>query len=500
MNWKTKLGFVFAAMGSAIGLGNIWRFPGLAYENGGGSFLIPYFIALITVGIPLLLMEIYLGLYTKKAAPNAFASIKRPFKIVGILALLSGILIVSFYTVVIAWTLIYTLFSLIGKVSPDLFGNLIKAGAGIFHGNFTTLGLIYVFSLLLVWLIAGYIVANKVKGLEKLNLYAIPIMWVIIIGLLIYTLTLPGALKGIVQYLTPNFEALKDPKVWIAAFGQIFFSLSLGFGIMVAYAKYLKKEVENSKAIAFGNSSFELISGFLIFGILGFLMTTVGVNTIYELAQKGFGYNSVNLSFKTLPYIFLNLPASYILATIFFFLLFLAGLTSLVSLIEAFISAIEEEITIKREKLALVSSLIGFLVGLIYIYNINILDYANDLANYLLVLVGLAEVIIIGWLFNNKKIKKDNWIKIGKYFGPVILSIIVILETLKLVNNYILEKLGIKSEIIEKLLESKNYYPSSEPNFFMWISLLIILGIVSYFIFSLIKLIHEEKKEKTQIN
>ncbi|HIQ50739.1 MAG TPA: sodium-dependent transporter, partial [Nautiliaceae bacterium] len=179
MNWKTKTGFVFAAMGSAIGLGNIWRFPGLAYENGGGSFLIPYFIALLVVGIPLLLMEIYLGIFTKKAAPNAFASIKKPLKIVGILALLSGILIVSFYTVVIAWTLIYTLFSIIGDVSPNLFESIINAGSSLFKGNLSNLGLIYVLSLLLVWAIAGYIVANKVKGLEKLNLYAIPIMWII---------------------------------------------------------------------------------------------------------------------------------------------------------------------------------------------------------------------------------------------------------------------------------------------------------------------------------
>ena len=491
MNWKTKLGFIFAAMGSAIGLGNIWRFPGLTYENGGGSFLIPYFIALTIVGIPLLLMEIYLGLFTKKAAPNAFASIKRPFKVIGILALLSGILIVSFYTVVISWTLIYLLLSIIGKLSPNLFDLIIKSGSSLFEGNISVLGLIYIFSLLLVWLIAGYIVINKVRGLEKLNLYAIPIMWLIVILLLIYTLTLPGAFQGIAQYLTPNFDALKDPKVWIATFGQIFFSLSLGFGIMITYAKYLKDNVNKPETIALGNSSFELLSGFLIFGILGFLMGYVGVNTIYELAKEGFKYSSVDLSFKTLPYIFLNLPFSYLISTTFFFLLFLAGLTSLVSLLEAFIAAVEEDLKIKREKLVLLLTFLGFLSGLIYIYKLEILDYVNDLANYILVIVGLIEVIVIGWLFKKINELNDFWIKIGKYLAPVILGIIVLLESLKLINKYIIE---IKLELVKKLLENKNfYYPPPEINLFTFISLIFIFIVFFFFIRSLFTIIKEEK-------
>ena len=489
MNWKTKTGFVFAAMGSAIGLGNIWRFPGLAYENGGGSFLIPYFIALLVVGIPLLLMEIYLGIFTKKAAPNAFASIKKPLKIVGILALLSGILVVSFYTVVIAWTLIYTLFSIIGDVSPNLFESIINAGSSLFKGNLSNLGLIYVLSLLLVWAIAGYIVANKVKGLEKLNLYAIPIMWIIMFLFLVYALTLPGSFSGIIQYLTPNFESLKDPKVWIAAFGQIFFSLSIGFGIMVTYAKYLKDKVKQSKIIALGNSSYELIAGFVIFGILGFLMTSVGVNAIHELAQKGFGYSSVNLSFKTLPYIFLNLPLSYILSVLFFFLLFIAGLTSLVSIIEAFTAAIEEEINISREKIALISVLVGFFVGLIYIYKLSILDYVNDLANYILVIVGLIEVIAIGWLFKKISEINDIWIKIGRYIAPIILVVIVLLESLKLINKYFNINLGI--------VKSSFYYPHTEASLFTFISLILILGIFAFFIKYLLEIVKEDLKQRT---
>ncbi len=480
LSWATKLGFIFAAMGSAIGLGNIWRFPGTAYENGGGSFLIPYIIALIFVGIPLLLFELYLGYYTKKAAPNAFAQIKKPLKILGYLALFSGILVVTYYTVIIAWTLVYTLSALFNNLSVNLFSDLIKSGSALFTGDFNKLGLIYVFSLLSVWLLAALILIKKIKGIEKVNLVFIPLMWIIMVLFLIESLLLPGSFKGIVQYLTPNFEALKDPKVWIAAFGQIFFSLSLGFGIMTAYAKYLKKhKIEGSKAIALGNSSFELLAGFVIFGILGFLITNLGLQSISQLSEKNLGYTSVSLSFKTIPTIIQQMPLSYLFGVLFFFLLFIAGLTSLISLIEAFTSALEEDLNIKRNHLILLITALGFLSGIVYIYNINILDRIDSFVNYLLVFVGFIEVIVIGWLFDKIKESKEIWVKIGKFISPVLLFLLLFTETLK--------RLGLVNL-------NNNYYPPIKANFFTYLALLIILGIVFWYVYDLINVIKEELK------
>jgi len=476
----TKLGFIFAAMGSAIGLGNIWRFPGTAYENGGGSFLIPYLIALIFVGIPLLLFELYLGYYTKKAAPNAFAQIKKPLKILGYLALFSGILVVTYYTVVIAWTLVYTLSALFNDLSANLFLDLIKAGSGLFIGEISKLGLIYIFSLLAVWLIAALILIKKIKGIEKVNLVFIPLMWIIMILFLIEALLLPGSFKGIIQYLTPNFEALKDPKVWIAAFGQIFFSLSLGFGIMTAYAKYLKKhKIEGSKAIALGNSSFELLAGFVIFGILGLLITNLGLQSISQLSEKNLGYSSVSLSFMTLPTVIQQIPLSYLFGVLFFFLLFIAGLTSLISLIEAFASALEEDLSINRDYLILAITGLGFLSGIVYIYDINILDKVDSFVNYLLVFVGFIEVLVIGWLFDKIKESKEIWVKIGKFISPVLLFLLLFTETLK--------RLGLVT------LNNK-YFPPTQANVFTYLALLVILGIIFWYLYDLVNVIKEELK------
>ncbi len=429
-SWKTKLGFLLAAMGSAIGLGNIWRFPGLAYENGGGAFLIPYFIALFVVGIPLILGEFYLGYTTKKAAPNALASLSQrfrtPLKVLGYLIVINAFVIVSYYTVVIGWTVFYSVMSLFGRLSSDLFMPMVKSGAGLLTGDITSTTVLYVLSFTFVWALTYYILVRGVKGIERVCKIFIPLMWAILLLLLIRFVTLEGSMNGILQYLTPNFAALTNPSVWINAFGQVFFSLSLAFGIMIAYAKYLKKQtISGSYVVALGNSSFELLAGFVVFAVLGFMTSIAGVTLISELEVP---YSGAGLSFVTFPLAIQQMPFSYVFGVLFFVLLFMAGLTSLLSLIEAFASSLKEDLNIDKKRIITVLTLIGFISGFVYIVNIQILDKVDAFINYSLVFLGLLEALAIGYLFT--KLPKNLYMTVTlKVLAPLLLFIIFVVNT-----------------------------------------------------------------------
>ncbi len=423
--WKTKSGFILAAIGSAVGLGNIWRFSYLCYENGGGAFLIPYFIALLTVGIPLMILEFALGHREKGSAPKSFHKISPKWEWLGwwpVIFVMFGI--VMYYSVVISWcfNFLFYSFKLSWGSDPNTFFfkeflNL-TSGPGEIGGIVTPI----LFGLLIIWLLNWLIVFFGVeKGIERANKILMPILFVLTIVLVVWAVNLPGAKVGIAKYLKPDFAMLKNPKVWIAAFSQIFFTLSLGFGIMIAYASYLPKETDltGSAFIAsICNCLYSLIAGFAVWGTLGYMATIKGV-PIEEVVKQ-----SIGLAFVAYPQAISLIPSfSKLFGILFFTILVFAGLSSSISIIEAFTASIMDKFHLSRKMVVSVVCLCGFLGGIIFttgagLYWLDIVDHF--LTTYGLVIVGIFECLVIGWYLKAEKmrehINKVSILKIGKWW------------------------------------------------------------------------------------
>jgi NSS family neurotransmitter:Na+ symporter len=263
--WKSRVGFLFAAIGSAVGLGNIWRFSYMCYENGGGAFMIPYFVALLTAGIPLMILEFAVGHKMRGSAPLSFAKIDKRWEWLGwwpVIFVMFGI--VLYYAVIISWCLNYLFLSFDLSWGQDTNQFFFKEFLGMTDsparlGNVRTSIL---FCLAIVWFLNWLIVYSGIeRGIERANKFFIPILVFLTAVLVVWALNLPGAKEGIKQYLTPDFSVLTKTKVWINAYSQIFFTLSLGFGIMIAYSSYLpaKSDIAANAFIAsLGNCAYSL--------------------------------------------------------------------------------------------------------------------------------------------------------------------------------------------------------------------------------------------------
>ncbi len=344
--WTGQVGFILAAIGSAVGLGNIWRFPGVAYENGGGAFLIPYLVALITAGIPILFLDYAIGHRFRGAAPTAFRRLsggKRWMEGLGWFQVAIAFVIGLYYTAVIAWALSYFVFSFDLRWGDDtagfLTGEYLQVGDPGFSLEFVPGVLI---PLALVWLAAIVVLALGVaRGLQRVNVIFLPLLVVAFSILVVRALFLDGAAEGLNALFTPNWAALGDPNVWIAAYSQIFFSLSIAFGIMITYASYRKRRSNLTGpglVVAFANSSFEILAGIGVFATLGFFAFQQGI-AVSELE----GLTGVGLSFITFPAIVSQMPGGVIFGVLFFGSLTMAGFTSLISVLQVVSAAVQEK-------------------------------------------------------------------------------------------------------------------------------------------------------------
>jgi NSS family neurotransmitter:Na+ symporter len=391
-----------AAAGSAIGLGNIWRFPGVAYENGGGAFFLPYLFALLTAGIPILILEFAIGHRNRSAAPGSFAKIRRGFEGIGWWQLIISFVISVYYAAIIAWALSYTVFSFNLKWGDDtsgfLFGEYLKLAdtpgqfGGIVPGVFIPL--------IIVWAVALFILYSGVKkGIEVANKFMIPTLLVLFTILVIRALTLEGAAEGLNAFFKPNWDTILNGKVWVAAYSQIFFSLSIGFAIMVTYSSYLKKKSDitnNAFITGFANSGFELLAGIGVFSILGFMAAQQGVE-VNEVVSKGVG-----LAFVVFPQIINTLPTlNGLFGFLFFASLVLAGMTSLISIVETYIAGLQEKFGISRTKAVLFGGGVTAIVSIMFssnggLYFLDVVDYFIN--NFGVALAGLVEVIAVAWI------------------------------------------------------------------------------------------------------
>jgi len=407
--WKTHIGFLLAAVGSAIGLGNIWRFSYLCYKNGGGAFLLPYLIALAIVGIPLMILEIGLGHKMRGSAPASFASISKKWEWLGwwqIMLVMFGI--VLYYSVIISWCLNFFFFSFNlswGQNPAQFFENsfLMKSNSPFEIGQVRTPIL---FTLAIVWFFNWLIVFGGVRrGLERANKIFMPLLFLLIGIIVFWGLGLPGAKQGIMVYLKPDFSRLSDIGVWMDAFSQIFFTLSLGFGIMIAYASYLPKKTEivrDSLIISGVNCLFSLFAGFGVFAVLGYMATTTGQPVDKVVSE------SIGLAFVVFPKAIELLPAfPKLFGALFFGSLVIAGLSSSISIIEAFTSGLVDKFHYRRKTVVSVLCISGFIGGIIFttqggICWLDIVDHF--LTQYGLVLVAIFECVVIGWVYKARKL------------------------------------------------------------------------------------------------
>ena len=390
--WQTQLGFVLAAIGSAIGLGNIWRFSYMAYSNGGGAFLIPYLFALFSAGIPLLLLEFALGQERMGSAPLACARVKRGWEWLGwwaVTLVMFGIEL--YYMVIIAWCLCYFFlsFSLGWGADPNAYFFKHFLALSDSAGHIGVIRTPILAALLVVWVINWGIVYRGIgKGVEKANKIFMPLLFIFTAILVFWSLTLPGAMEGIKAYLTPNLAKLMEPKVWIDAYSQIFFTLSLGFGIMIAYASYLpgKSDLTKNAVITAGvNCGYSLFAGFAVFSVLGFMAASQGKNIADVVSQ------SIGLAFVAYPKAVSLMPGGPIFGAIFFLCLVMAGISSSISIMEAFVSAVVDKFDMGRKATVSMVSAIGVLGSLIFTTQAGLfwLDIADHfLTHYGIVVVG----------------------------------------------------------------------------------------------------------------
>jgi NSS family neurotransmitter:Na+ symporter len=432
------MGFIFAAIGSAVGLGNIWRFSYLCYENGGGAFLIPYAIALFVVGIPLMILEMGIGHKLKGSIPLCLARIAPNWEWVGWWAVISAMFgIMLYYSVVIAWCLNYVFFSFKLSWGDDpnnfFFNEFLQVSSGPFDmGDIRGL---LVLSLLAVWFLSWLIVYFGIqKGVERANKIFIPILFLLVAFLVVWSLSLEGAAEGIKVYLTPDWSALAEWKIWIDAFSQIFFTLSLGFGIMVVYASYLPDKtplIKDASTICIANCLFSFFAGFAVFGTLGYMAHTTG-QPIQDVVKE-----SIGLAFVAYPQAISLIPAfAKLFGVVFFLSLVLAGLSSAISLVEAFASAMIDKFEYSRGSVVTTTCVIGFLGSMVFttkggLFWVDIVDHF--ITHYGLVLIGIFECILVGWVLKASKLREhllsisDNrlwpvWDFCVKFVTPTILT------------------------------------------------------------------------------
>ncbi len=340
--WRSTTGFVLAAAGSAIGLGNIWRFPYVAGQNGGAAFVILYLACVLVICLPYLFAELVLGRHTKKNPVGAILAVrggKTPWAIVGGLGVLTGVVILSYYAVIAGWAFGYIFKS---AVAPNLPHSEFTASAAIVVPLFG-------FFLLITMLV---VTAGVEHGIEKWSKILMPVLLALMLLVIVRGLTLEGAGAGLAFYLSPDFSKV-DGRVILSALGQAFFSLSLGMGAMITYGSYLPKNSNlrfSGASVAVADTGIALLAGFMIFPAL--------------FAMGKDPASGPTLIFEVLPDVFRDMPLGGLVAVIFFVLLSIAALTSTVSLLEVVVSYFVDEKSWSRRRSVWAIGTFTFLVGI----------------------------------------------------------------------------------------------------------------------------------------
>lgn len=403
-SWGTRGAFIIAAISSAIGLGNIWRFPGVAYENGGGAFLLPYLIALFTAGLPILFLDYAIGHRYRASAPLSFRRIDRRFEPLGWWQVGVCFVIATYYAVVIAWAIAYTYYASKQAWGDDAIGFFVGQHTQSVEGTdgFTLqFAPAVLFPLIGLWLVVVIVLAMGVRrGLDKANKITLPLLVVSFLIIVVYALTLPGAVDGLNAFFTPSWAALANPAVWIAAYGHIFFSFSVAFGIMITYSSYVRRKSDltgSGLVVAFSNTGFELLAGVGVFATLGFL-ASVQSTTVGELS----GIKGVGLAFMTYPTLLSEMPAGKFIGVLFFLCLALAGFTSLLSILQVISAALQDKFGWNPTRAGLITGVSTAIPSVLLFSTtsgLNSLDIVDAFVNNIgVVLSAVLTIVLVIWI------------------------------------------------------------------------------------------------------
>lgn len=437
--WGSKLGFIMAAAGSAVGLGNIWRFPYVTGENGGAAFVLVYLVCVFLIGVPLLYVELALGRASGRNPVGAFQKTKpgTPFMFTGVLCLMACFFVLTYYGVIAGWTISFA-WSQITQ-TPLVFNEYIaKPG--------TVLPVFAGFIALTIWIVS----AGVEKGIEKWSKILMPILFVMMLVIIGRSLTLEGAGKGISYYLNPDFSKI-DGKVVLMALGQAFFSLSVGWGLMITYGSYMPKKqniVSNGLWVASADTLVAILAGFMVFpAVFAFGMDP----------DAGPG-----LTFVTLPKVFAQMTAGWVFGAIFFCLLSVAAVTSSISMLEVPVSYFVDDKPKARKKAAIIVGIFAFLIGIPsamanggseFFSNMELmgktgfLDIMDQVFGTLcLIVISLSLSIYVGWIWKTELAVKEIsegcpwftqpmvagispaqiWAFFVKYICPVVISLVLV--------------------------------------------------------------------------
>lgn len=437
-NFTGSIGFVLAAAGSAVGLGNLWRFPYLAAQHGGGIFILIYIILAVTFGFALLMTELAIGRKTHQSAITAYSKLHKNFGFLGYLAGLVPLIILPYYCVIGGWVMKYMIVFLSG-------GGRKAAADGYFSGYIAQEWAPLVFFIIYLTITVLVVMGGVQKGIERVSKFLMPVLIIITVVICIYVVTIDGAGEGLKYYLLPDFSKFSI-KTLCAAMGQLFFSMSIAMGIMVSYGSYVKKEVSLTKSvnqIEIFDTAIALLAGFMI------------IPAVYVFSgEAGLSSGGPGLMFMTLPKVFDLMPAGQLIGALFFILVFFAAVTSSISVLEATTSMLMDKWHFSRTKACLLLFAISIVLGIpsslgngiwsgSTILGMDFLTFFDFMANSILMpIVALGTCILIGWVVGTKTLEEEitrngeNFPRrklyqiMVKYVSPVFLIIILVFYTL----------------------------------------------------------------------
>lgn len=392
--WSSPAVFILAAIGAAVGIGNIWRFPALLGQNGGGAFLVPYFIAVFVFALPLMILEVTVGRRFRGSVVSSFGAVRPEFRILGWLLCAILFLILSYYLVITGWTIAFTVFAAFGSTTTF----------AVFTGSYMPVlyGMVAV-------ILTGLVVAAGVrKGIERVSILMVPVIIIVLVVMVLYCITLPGFDDGISFLFKPDFSALTRADIWVAAFGQAFFSLSVGEGILLTYGSYMAKDQDIPRAtvlISVADLSVALLAGLVIFPIV----------FSYGLSPA----SGTEIAFTTLPLAFSLLPAGQFVGVAFFIILFFAAFTSAVSMLEVCVVSVEEAMGWNRRRttvvltavllLASLAPALSFSAARLSLGGIPVLDLMDETIGTLGLLMAAALVaLVFTWFLPGKVFGSEN--------------------------------------------------------------------------------------------
>lgn len=439
--WTSKLGFILAAAGSAIGLGAIWKLPYMTGENGGGVFFLLFIIFTLLIGAPILIAEFTIGRNAQKDAISAYKHIAhgKPWALIGYGGVVASIILLSFFSVVGGWIISYLARSFTGSLTnltQEEYGNFFNT---IISNPYETVIAQLLFMVFTIWVVQG----GVSKGIEKANKYMMPSLFILFIILLIRSLTLDGAMEGVKFFLKPDFSALTGETI-LLALGQSFFALSVGVSVMVTYASYLSKKEDITK------------SAFSVVGLNIFISLLAGLVIFPAVFALGFSPSSgPGLVFVVLPAVFNEMALGGIFMFIFFILLLFATLTTAFSILEIVVAAMIKGDSAKRKKASWIAGITVFLIGIpsalsfgvlsdVKIFNLSIFDFADYLTSNIALPVGALFIsLFIGYQMKRIEVQKEfetgadpgrSLFKLWYFLIRYIVPIMIILVFLKSTN------------------------------------------------------------------